>query len=229
MASKDYWIDPDELSQLGQELAKENTDFEIEDLDIKALESYSRSQQLINTEESISHESDIDILKISSQLAKIKRRAQKSGIITAKTENNELDEHSDAKPLLSQLISGESLVLRLNAFVRWAHSQESLSGIFISDRSGNELIESGADPVIVNSGIELAKPFFNEVNNNPNHIIGPIRSNHQAIDWEGSDLTVFVTNSLYGVHILGILSQAKINEFQFSYYREGFCLVMGIK
>ena len=229
MASKDYWIDPDELSQLGQELAKENTDFEIEDLDIKALESYSRSQQLINTEESISHESDIDILKISSQLAKIKRRAQKSGIITTKTENNELDEHLDAKPLLSQLISGESLVLRLNAFVRWAHSQESLSGIFISDRSGNELIESGADPVIVNSGIELAKPFFNEVNNNPNHIIGPIRSNHQAIDWEGSDLTVFVTNSLYGVHVLGILSQAKINEFQFSYYREGFCLVMGIK
>ena len=96
MASKDYWIDPDELSQLGQELAKENTDFEIEDLDIKALESYSRSQQLINTEESISHESDIDILKISSQLAKIKRRAQKSGIITTKTENNELDHHSDA-------------------------------------------------------------------------------------------------------------------------------------
>ena len=229
MASKDYWIDPDELSQLGQELAKENTDFEIEDLDIKALESYSRIQQLINTEESISHKSDIDILKISSQLAKIKRRAQKSGIITTKTENNELDENSDAKPLLSQLISGESLVLRLNAFVRWAHSQESLSGIFISDRSGNELIESGADPVIVNSGIELAKPFFNEVNNNPNHIIGPIRSNHQAIDWEGSDLTVFVTNSLYGVHVLGILSQAKIDEFQFSYYREGFCLVMGIK
>ena len=76
---------------------------------------------------------------------------------------NELDEHSDAKPLLSQLISGESLVLRLNAFVRWAHSQESLTGIFISDRSGNELIESGADPVIVNSGIELAKPFFNEI------------------------------------------------------------------
>ena len=127
------------------------------------------------------------------------------------------------------MISGESLVLRLNAFVRWAHSQESLSGIFISDRSGNELIESGADPVIVNSGIELAKPFFNEVNNNPNHIIGPIRSNHQAIDWEGSDLTVFVTNSLYGVHVLGILSQAKIDKFQFSYYREGFCLVMGIK
>jgi len=229
MASKDYWIDPDELSQLGQELAKENTGFEIEDLDIKALESYSLSQQLTNTEESISHESDIDILKIGSQLAEIKRRAQKSGIITTKTENNELDEYSDAKPLLSQLISGESLVLRLNAFVRWAHSQESLTGIFISDRSGNELIESGADPVIVNSGIELAKPFFNEINNNPNHISGPIRSNHQVIDWEGSDLAVFVTNSLYGVHVLGILSQGQIIESQFSYYREGFCLVMGIK
>ena len=229
MASKDYWIDPDELSQLGRELAKENTGFEIEDLDFKALESYSLSQQLTNTEESISHESDIDILKIGSQLAEIKRRAQKSGIITTKTENNELDEHSDAKPLLSQLISGESLVLRLNAFVRWAHSQESLTGIFISDRSGNELIESGADPVIVNSGIELAKPFFNEINNNPNHISGPIRSNHQVIDWEGSDLTVFVTNSLYGVHVLGILSQGQIIESQFSYYREGFCLVMGIK
>ena len=41
MASKDYWIDPEELSQLGQELAKENTDFENGDLDIKDLESYS--------------------------------------------------------------------------------------------------------------------------------------------------------------------------------------------
>ena len=62
MASKDYWIDPDELSQLGRELAKENTGFEIEDLDFKALESYSLSQQLTKTEESITNESDIDII-----------------------------------------------------------------------------------------------------------------------------------------------------------------------
>ena len=229
MASKDYWIDPEELSQLGQELAKENTDFENGDLDIKDLESYSLSQQLTNNEDSISDESDIDILKIGSQLAEIKKRAQKSGIISTRAANNKLGERSNSKPLLSQLISGESLVLRLNAFVRWAHSQESLTGIFISDRSGNELIESGADPVIVNSGIELAKPFFNEIKNTPNHITGPIRSNHQVIDWEGSDLTVFVTNSLYGVHVLGILSQDQIVESLFSYYREGFCLVMGIK
>ena len=229
MASKDYWIDPEELSQLGQELAKENTDFENGDLDIKDLESYSLSQQFTNNENSISDESDIDILKIGSQLAEIKRRAQKSGIISTRAANNKLGERSNFKPLLSQLISGESLVLRLNAFVRWAHSQESLTGIFISDRSGNELIESGADPVIVNSGIELAKPFFNEIKNTPNYITDPIRSNHQVIDWEGSDLTVFVTNSLYGVHVLGILSQDQIVESQFSYYREGFCLVMGIK
>ena len=165
MASKDYWIDPEELSQLGQDLAKENTDFENGDLDIKDLESYSLSQQLTNNGDSISDESDIDILKIGSQLAEIKKRAQKSGIISTRAANNKLGEHSNSKPLLSQLISGESLVLRLNAFVRWAHSQESLTGIFISDRSGNELIESGADPVIVNSGIELAKPYaFEKVN-----------------------------------------------------------------
>ena len=44
MASKDYWIDPEELSQLGQELAKENTDFENGDLDIKDLERRKRDK-----------------------------------------------------------------------------------------------------------------------------------------------------------------------------------------
>ena len=98
MASKDYWIDPEELSQLGQELAKENTDFENGDLDIKDLESYSLSQQLTNNEDSISDESDIDILKIGSQLAEIKKRAQKSGIISTRTANNKLGERSNSKP-----------------------------------------------------------------------------------------------------------------------------------
>ena len=88
MASKDYWIDPEELSQLGQELAKENTDFENGDLDIKDLESYSLSQQLTNNEDSISDESDIDILKIIANGIKKNKTSQKYGLNTKYFSNN---------------------------------------------------------------------------------------------------------------------------------------------
>ena len=59
--------------------------------------------------------------------------------------------------------------------------------------------------------------------------IGPIGSKNQARDWEGSDMTLFVTNSMYGLHILGVLSQYPLNEDELSNYREGFSLVMDIK
>ena len=229
MASKDYWIDPEELSKLGQELASENSDFEIKDSDINSLEGITLPTKYTSNDESIANENNFDITKIQTQLAEIKKRAQKSGIISSQKNDNNIIQNSVKKNQLSNRISGNSLVSRLSSFVRWAYSQESLTGIFIADPSGKELIESGADPVVVNSGVEIAQPFFEQIDEHSYELIGPIGSKNQARDWEGSDMTLFVTNSMYGLHILGVLSQYPLNEYELSNYREGFSLVMDIK
>ena len=229
MASKDYWIDPEELSKLGQELASENSDFEIKDSDINSLEGVTPPTKYTSNEESIANENNFDITKIQTQLAEIKKRAQKSGIISSQKNDNNIIQNSIKKNQLSNRISGNSLVSRLGSFVSWASSQESLTGIFIADPSGKELIESGADPVVVNSGVEIAQPYFEQIDEHSYELIGPIGSKNQARDWEGSDMTLFVTNSMYGLHILGVLSQYPLNEDELSNYREGFSLVMDIK
>ncbi|MAP16728.1 MAG: hypothetical protein CMO49_03030 [Verrucomicrobiales bacterium] len=229
MASKDYWIDPEELSKLGQELASENSDFEIKDSDINSLEGVAPPTKYTSNEESIANENNFDITKIQTQLAEIKKRAQKSGIISSQKNDNNIIQNSIKNNHLSNRISGNSLVSRLSSFVSWAYSQESLTGIFIADPSGKELIESGADPVVVNSGVEIAQPFFEQIDEHSYELIGPIGSKNQARDWEGSDMTLFVTNSMYGLHILGVLSQYPLNEDELSNYREGFSLVMDIK
>ena len=229
MASKDYWIDPEELSKLGQELASENSDFEIKDSDINSLEGITLPTKYTSNEESIANENNFDITKIQTQLAEIKKRAQKSGIISSQKNDNNIIQNSIKNNHLSNRISGNSLVSRLSSFVSWAYSQESLTGIFIADPSGKELIESGADPVVVNSGVEIAQPFFEQIDEHSYELIGPIGSKNQARDWEGSDMTLFVTNSMYGLHILGVLSQYPLNEYELSNYREGFSLVMDIK
>ena len=158
----------------------------------------------------------LDITKIQTQLAEIKKRAQKSGIISSQKNDNNTIQNSIKKNQLSNRISGNSLVSRLGSFVTWAYSQESLTGIFIADPSGKELIESGADPVVVNSGVEIAQPFFEQIDEHSYELIGPIGSKNQARDWEGSDMTLFVTNSMYGLHILGVLSQYPLNEDELS-------------
>ena len=229
MTSKDYWIDPEELSKLGQELASENSDFEIKDSDINSLEGITLPTKYTSNDESIANENNFDITKIQTQLAEIKKRAQKSGIISSQKNDNNIIQNSVKKNQLSNRISGNSLVSRLSSFVSWAYSQESLTGIFIADPSGKELIESGADPVVVNSGVEIAQPFFEQIDEHSYELIGPIGSKNQARDWEGSDMTLFVTNSMYGLHILGVLSQYPLNEYELSNYREGFSLVMDIK
>ena len=163
MASKDYWIDPEELSNLGQELASENSDFEIKDSDINSLEGITLPTKYTSNDESIANENNFDITKIQTQLAEIKKRAQKSGIISSQKNDNNIIQNSIKKNQLSNRISGNSLVSRLGSFVSWAYSQESLTGIFIADPSGKELIESGADPVVVNTGVEIAQPFFEQI------------------------------------------------------------------
>ena len=129
---------------------------------------------------------------------------------------------------LSDLILGDSLVQRLKSYVQWAYSQETLTGIFISDVAGNELIESGADPIIVRAGIDLAQPFLRFNKSEPNTLSDAVHSKTQVRDWEGSDLVVFVANSAYGKHVLGILTKSKLSPSEISQYREGFCLVMDV-
>tara|TARA_B100001250_G_scaffold247071_1_gene212417 strand:+ start:733 stop:1422 length:690 start_codon:yes stop_codon:yes gene_type:complete len=228
MASKDYWIDLEELSELGRELAEQNFDSDLSDVDICNLEQV-QSETILNIDYKFKPiDDEVDIKKIGSKLAEIKRRAEESGILSSKEQKKEGNLEGGDLCQLSDLVSGESLVQRLKSFVQWAYSQELLTGIFISDLSGNELIESGADPIIVRSGIELAEPYIRLDNSITNAVSHAIHSKTQVRDWEGSDLVVFVADSAYGKHVLGILTKSQLSSSELLQYREGFCLVMGL-
>ena len=228
MASKDYWIDLEELSELGRELAEQNFDSDLSDVDICNLEQV-QSEKILNIDDKFKPiDDEVDIKKIGSKLAEIKRRAEESGILSSKEQKKEGNLEGGDLCQLSDLVSGESLVQRLKSFVQWAYSQELLTGIFISDLSGNELIESGADPIIVRSGIELAEPYIRLDNSITNAVSHAIHSKTQVRDWEGSDLVVFVADSAYGKHVLGILTKSQLSSSELLQYREGFCLVMGL-
>ena len=228
MASKDYWIDLEELSQLGRELAEENFDSDMQDVDIRAFERLQLDEQEGVDNKDRPTEGEIDIKKIGSKLAEIKRRAEESGILSSGEPKEKDDLDSGNPSQLSDLILGDSLVQRLKSYVQWAYSQETLTGIFISDVAGNELIESGADPIIVRAGINLAQPFLPLDKSEPNTLSDAVHSKTQVRDWEGSDLVVFVANSAYGKHVLGILTKSKLSPSEISQYREGFCLVMDV-
>ena len=228
MASKDYWIDLEELSQLGRELAEENLDPDLQGVDIRAFERLQPDEQVSVDNKDRPTENEIDIKKIGSKLAEIKRRAEVSGILSSREPKGKDDLDSVNPGQLSDLILGDSLVQRLKSYVQWAYSQETLTGIFISDVAGNELIESGADPIIVRAGIDLAQPFLPLDKSEPNTLSDAVHSKTQVRDWEGSDLVVFVANSAYGKHVLGILTKSKLSPSEISQYREGFCLVMDV-
>ena len=228
MASKDYWIDLEELSQLGRELAEENFDSDMQDVDIRAFERLQLDEQEGVDNKDRPTEGEIDIKKIGSKLAEIKRRAEESGILSSGEPKEKDDLDSGNPSQLSDLILGDSLVQRLKSYVQWAYSQETLTGIFISDVAGNELIESGADPIIVRAGIDLAQPFLSLDKFENNTLSDAVHSKTQVRDWEGSDLVVFVANSAYGKHVLGILTKSKLSPSEISQYREGFCLVMDV-
>ena len=228
MASKDYWIDLEELSQLGRELAEENLDPDLQGVDIRDFERLQPDEQVSVDNKDRPTENEIDIKKIGSKLAEIKRRAEVSGILSSREPKGKDDLDSVNPGQLSDLILGDSLVQRLKSYVQWAYSQETLTGIFISDVAGNELIESGADPIIVRAGIDLAQPFLRLDKSEPNTLSDAVHSKTQVRDWEGSDLAVFVANSTYGKHVLGILTKSKLSPSEISQYREGFCLVMDV-
>ena len=56
MASKDYWIDLEELSQLGRELAEENFDPDLQAVDIRSFER-------LQSDEKVNAAKELNVLK----------------------------------------------------------------------------------------------------------------------------------------------------------------------
>ena len=86
MASKDYWIDLEELSQLGRELAEENLDPDLQGVDIRAFERLQPDEQVSVDNKDRPTENEIDIKKIGSKLAEIKE-ITKNELIKTTTNN----------------------------------------------------------------------------------------------------------------------------------------------
>ncbi|MCH2024755.1 MAG: hypothetical protein MK172_03350 [Verrucomicrobiales bacterium] len=144
MVLKDYWIDPEELAQLGAELTDNSDKGNVNQGDEPLVNLFGDAlQNSIGGDES----PQLDLDKIGEQLAAIKNRAKSSGLLQPK-KFKEVTE-----PDYIDSVVGTTLIDRLESFVNWAYRQDLLTGIFIADMAGKELVDSGADPVIVNSAI----------------------------------------------------------------------------
>jgi hypothetical protein len=218
MVLKDYWIDPEELAQLGAELNDES-DKEILNQSKEPLVNLFGDTLQDSVDENESPQLDFE--KIGEQLAAIKQRAKNSGLLRS----SELK--GVAEPDFIDSVAGTTLVDRLESFVEWAYRQDLLTGIFITDMEGKELVDSGADPVIVNSGIELSAENLQERQGVKNTVTEGISTTTDFRDWEGSVLTVFYSRSSYGQHVLGTLSRTALSTSLSLGLRKGFGRVMG--
>jgi len=68
MASKDYWIDLEELSQLGRELAEENFDPDLQGVDIRSFERLQPDEKVSIDNKDRPTEDEIDIKKIGPKI-----------------------------------------------------------------------------------------------------------------------------------------------------------------
>ena len=184
MVLKDYWIDPEELAQLGAELNDES-DKGILNQSKEPLVNLFGDTLYSSVDENESPQLDLE--KIGEQLAAIKKRAKNSGLLRS----SELK--GAAEPDYIDSVAGTTLVDRLESFVKWAYSQDLLTGIFITDMGGKELVDSGADPVIVNSGIALAVENLQERQGMKNAVTEGVSTATDFRDWEGSVLTVYLS------------------------------------
>jgi len=218
MVLKDYWIDPEELAQLGAELT-DGSDKEILNQSNEPLVNLfgDALQTSVGGDES----PQLDLEKIGEQLAAIKKRAKNSGLLQS-SKFKEITE-----PDFIDSVVGTTLMDRLESFVKWAYRQDLLTGIFIANMAGRELVDSGADPVIVNSGIELAVDKFKEQREIQNFVTEGVSTTTNFRDWEGSVLTVFCSRSSYGEHVLGTLSRTPLGSSLALDLRKGFGRVMG--
>lgn len=220
MVLKDYWIDPDELAQLGAELNEESDEGILNQSEQTLVDLFGDTLHgSVDGNES----PQLDLEKIGGKLAAIKKRAQKSGLLRS----SELKGISEPDFIDGVSVAGTTLVDRLESFVEWAFRQDLLTGIFITDMAGKELVDSGADPVIVNSGIELAVEKLQGHQAMENTVTEGFSTATDFKDWEGSVLTVFCSRSSYGEHVLGTLSKTPLITSLSIGLRKGFSRVMG--
>ena len=226
MALSSFWIDPDELARLGAELVTSDAD-EVGHL--------SEEGPIINLfgdpvgiENKVPEESPAmhqELGRAAEQLASIKARAVKSGLLRFGPDGAASATLADQKPMPG---SGITLVERLESFVSWAAGKNDLTGLFITDLGGNELVESGADSSLVASGIALAEGWQRARGELEDTTSNSVSTAASVRDWEGEVLTVFFCRSAYGRHVLGALSPGALKSNLSIGLRSGFSRVMGV-
>lgn len=226
MASSGYWIDPDELAQLGAELNGDYVDEQFHPEQETLLDLFGDPIEEVGEREISKESQDLNIERLGEQLAAIKKRAEDSGLLRS----SELEVKDESKCFKQGVLSAEetTLVERLESFVEWAYGQDSLTGLFITDIAGKELVESGADPVIVASGIAVAEGWQGARGILKDTVTTGVSTAASVRDWEGAVLTVFSCRSAYGQHVLGALSTQPLRSRLSSGLRMGFGRVMGV-
>ena len=227
MASNSSWIDSDELASLGAELVGnqpggssicEEEEGLLMDLFGDPIELGMESCVELPV-------AGAEIGRAGEQLAAIKERARRSGLLRSE------DSGADSRPVPQTRIlpgNGVTLVERLESFVVWAAGQDDLTGLFITDLGGNELVESGADPSLVASGIALAEGWQRALGELESTATNGVSTAASVRDWEGAVLTVFFCRSAYGRHVLGALSPGALSCILSGGLRSGFSRVMGV-
>ncbi len=227
MASSSFWIDTDELARLGAELVSESLE------DASSCGEEEPLMDLFGDPVDLGHEQQEEfpvkqqeLGRASEQLAAIKERALRSGLLRSEASGTGLEAVTGVKMLPG---SGITLVERLESFVAWAAGKSDLTGLFITDLGGNELVESGADPSLVASGIALAEGWQRARGELENTAINSVSTAASVRDWEGEVLTVFFCRSAYGRHVLGALSPGALRITLSGGLRSGFSRVMGVE
>jgi hypothetical protein len=166
-----------------------------------------------------------NVVRIGEQLAEIKERATRSGLLRS-VEGGPAPVVRDRVKRLPG--TGASLVERLESFVSWAVAQEGLTGLFIADLAGNELVESGADPSLVASGVALAEGWERARGELESTAHNGVSTGASVRDAEGSMLTVYSCRSAYGRHVLGALTPESLGNALSGGLCSGFARVMGV-
>ncbi|MFP6872175.1 MAG: hypothetical protein VCA55_01590 [Verrucomicrobiales bacterium] len=227
MASNSSWIDPDELARLGSELVGNRPEGSpvYEEEEGLLVDLFGDPIELGTDNRVEFPMAGAEIGRVGEQLAAIKERASRSGLLRSEDSGAASRSVSETKLLPG---SGVTLVERLESFVAWAAGKNDLTGLFITDLGGNELVESGADSSLVASGIALAEGWQRALGELEATATNGVSTAASVRDWEGAVLTVFSCRSAYGRHVLGVLSPGALSSILSGGLRSGFSRVMGV-
>ena len=226
MGSRACWIDPEELASLGAELTGGEESPEPGEERAVPLDLFGEpvSEQLASLSGRGEGVDQSSVLRVGERLAEIRRRAESSGLLRSSPDLGGDTDEGNVAPVPGE---GDSLVERLESLVRWATGQPTLTGLFVADFSGNELVESGADPALVASGVALADGWERARGELESTAGNGVSTAASVRDREGAVLTVFSCRSAYGQHVLGALSGDPLAPAVSVGLRSGLARVMG--